>query len=289
MEAVSGPDWGCGGAGLGQRGTTAGDNRDWRTGLVGKRGRGPQGGRLRALRADGRSWPPVLSPPRPCGTMVVAAMFEHAIVNNLLPETFVHQLMTQPRGTFFAGYGHEAFVLVELAEQRDELEAGLYACLPEDMAGRAQRLVSIALHSSEHSAKSSGDGVATPIPPPAEPTVVEKLRARVRDKTHFIVPLRKRDAADTYSARVTVGRARNMDIMLRHGSISKLHGWFERGKRIKGFCATDAGSKNGTAINGQPVRVRNLVELAAGDLVRFGSVAMRYCPAEALLRLVIGE
>ncbi len=216
-------------------------------------------------------------------------MSNDAIVKNLLPEAFVAQVRFQLPGTFLAAYGRDAFVLVEVAAQLDELLTVLYANAQDDIAGPGQGLADLAHQTLEHTRKSDTDSKTGPMPLPADPMVLENLRAQVRRRRHFIVPLRKRDLAATYSARVTVGRGRKMDIVLRHGSISKFHGWFEKDKTTNVFCATDAGSKNGTTVNDQPVAVRELMPLASGDVLRFGSVTMRYCLAETLGRLVSGE
>ncbi len=215
--------------------------------------------------------------------------FDKKIAQNLLPKAVVDDVSQQLLGAFLSAYGDEAFVLVELSNQPDELQAGLFASVQEDSGGSGRGPDGLGYHTQGMVSGRSGEGKPASLPPSADPMVVESLREKVRDKSHFIVPLRKREPGGTYTARITVGRARNMDIVLRHSSVSKFHGWFEKDKNTKAFCATDAGSKNGTTVNGQPVGIRKLVALAPGDVVRFGSVTLRYCGAESLGRLIKGE
>ena len=99
---------------------------------------------------------------------------------------------------------------------------------------------------------------------------------------HFIVALGKRaDAARVFSERVTLGRARNSDVVLRHESVSKFHAWFARDEQNAYFVA-DASSRNGTWRNGVVLSGAETARLASGDLLRFGSVEATYCDAATL-------
>ncbi len=46
--------------------------------------------------------------------------------------------------------------------------------------------------------------------------------------THVIALEKRDDASGPFPSRVSIGRARNADIVLRHESVSKFHAWFER-------------------------------------------------------------
>jgi pSer/pThr/pTyr-binding forkhead associated (FHA) protein len=78
--------------------------------------------------------------------------------------------------------------------------------------------------------------------------------------------------------RISVGRAHNNDIVLRHSSVSKFHAWLECDEgRV--FYVGDAKSKNGTKVNGEAV-AGELHRLAAGDEIRFGQVVTTICPPD---------
>jgi hypothetical protein len=110
----------------------------------------------------------------------------------------------------------------------------------------------------------------------------EQILVRMIRALHFAVPLGKRaDAGRAFSERVSVGRARNSDVVLRDASVSKFHAWFARDEDNHYFLA-DAHSRNGTFKNdvqlaeGEPVRV------TSGDLLRFGTVEATFCDAATL-------
>ena len=84
----------------------------------------------------------------------------------------------------------------------------------------------------------------------------------------------KREGANPYGSMITIGRARNNDICVDEASISKLHAWLRRRDDEHGavrLTITDAGSRNGTFVDGLPV-VGQPRELAFGARVRLGSV-----------------
>ncbi|HEY1691913.1 MAG TPA: FHA domain-containing protein [Polyangiaceae bacterium] len=121
----------------------------------------------------------------------------------------------------------------------------------------------------------------TTIPPPSS-MGPEQLLTRIIRAPHFIVPIGKRpDAHRVFSERVTVGRARNSDVVLRHESISKFHAWFARDDRDQYF-VVDASSRNGTFKNGAPLDGGDPMRLRSGDVLRFGSVEATFCDAAML-------
>jgi len=105
---------------------------------------------------------------------------------------------------------------------------------------------------------------------------------------HFIQPLRKKTGDATFAERIAIGRARNKDIVLRHSSVSKFHGWFETDQEGTVFVA-DAGSKNGTFVKGEALAARKLVRVDPGDEIKFGSIITTICSAEALWKVIHDE
>jgi hypothetical protein len=69
--------------------------------------------------------------------------------------------------------------------------------------------------------------------------------------------------------RVTLGRGHENSVVLRHRTVSRLHGWFELDEDGE-LCVHDAGSTNHTFVNG--TRVNGPVEIHPGCCLRFGSV-----------------
>jgi hypothetical protein len=78
------------------------------------------------------------------------------------------------------------------------------------------------------------------------------------------VPLKKSDR-NVMLSKITVGRARNNDIVIRSKMISKLHGtfWKDQGE----WKLQDMGSRNGTTVNGLRIREKKTVTLRDGDLI----------------------
>lgn len=93
-----------------------------------------------------------------------------------------------------------------------------------------------------------------------------------------VVPIRK-VSAESFFARISVGRTRNHDVVLRHPSVSKFHAWFDVDEEQRLFLA-DAGSRNQTFLNGQAVSAR--VPVPPGSVIRFGSVEAHAYQTEAL-------
>ncbi len=79
-------------------------------------------------------------------------------------------------------------------------------------------------------------------------------------------PLRKRGS--TFAGTILVGRSSSNDVCIEDSTISKLHA------RIRldtdGFWLEDAGSRNGTFVEGERVRTEE-AQVYPGDTVRFGT------------------
>lgn len=75
---------------------------------------------------------------------------------------------------------------------------------------------------------------------------------------------------------ITLGRAKDCDIVLPERQISRHHARIERD--VGGFALRDLGSKNGTFVNGEPVRgqpyrLRDGDEIALATVIQMGFVA----------------
>lgn len=88
----------------------------------------------------------------------------------------------------------------------------------------------------------------------------------------------------TFAHTVLIGRASTNDVVLSHSSVSKLHARVQLSR--DGLVLSDAGSSNGTIVNGDQLRSGEEVGLVSGDLVRFGSVALQLFAPEQLCSIL---
>jgi hypothetical protein len=89
-------------------------------------------------------------------------------------------------------------------------------------------------------------------------------------------------AGNPYPDRISLGRARNCDVVLKDPSVSKLHAHFLK----NGFELVDLGSQNGTCVNGHPLLKDRPNPLRYGDVILFGSQAAKFVDAALLYDLV---
>lgn len=81
-----------------------------------------------------------------------------------------------------------------------------------------------------------------------------------------VIPISKRSFS-SFLERISVGRVQSHDVVLRHPSVSKFHGWFEVQQDGQLYLG-DAGSLNSTYVN--DARVTGRVRVQPGARVRFG-------------------
>jgi FHA domain len=193
----------------------------------------------------------------------------------LSPPELVEAATTRSQTSFLALYGASLLLLVRIGEGDAELAIGL--SMSRDGPGSTAEPMQF------HTVVQGRD--ETPIPRtrtrtrPEDPAALVQLMGEAH---HFAVPLCKREEADAMSAdRITVGRARNKDLVMRHASVSKFHAWFET-DAAGSLQLTDAGSRNLTRVNGEPLPPREHKRIEPGDRVRFGAVDCVVCSAEVL-------
>lgn len=98
-----------------------------------------------------------------------------------------------------------------------------------------------------------------------------------------VIPVVK-SPANPYPDRVSVGRARNCDVVMRDPSVSKLHAHFRiGGPKLE---LVDIDSQNGTRVNGKPIPPHQPVVVSFGDSIWFGTVTCRLVDASALYDLL---
>jgi hypothetical protein len=193
------------------------------------------------------------------------------VERNLRPLALV-QLVRRCTDEEFAGAFQTPLLLVRLDDPDGEM-AQMLEGRSEDGGTRVEP--GMGFHTA-----SSDTPLRHPISIPPPPVVAPgQVLVRIIRACHFVVPVGKRAGAGrVFSERVTVGRARNSDIVLRHESVSKFHAWIVRDDD-NAYFVVDASSRNGTMRNGAPLDGGIPVRLTNGDLLRFGGVEATFCDA----------
>jgi hypothetical protein len=196
-------------------------------------------------------------------------------LGHLIPVALVEEATTLDLRSFLARHGDAKLLLVRIPEGDTELELGLSSTHP----GTSRSAIAKPMpFRTTHQATASESGRSRE-PRPEDPALLRKLLDRA---AYCAVPIQKRGDSDaTFMTRISVGRAPNKDIVLRHASISKFHAWFEMEDGAT-LCVCDAGSTNLTQVNGSPIEPRVAIALDAGDLIRFGAVETVLCSPEGL-------
>ena len=108
------------------------------------------------------------------------------------------------------------------------------------------------------------------------------VRSLLAKHVYFAAPLQKRrDAGKAFTDRISVGRARNNDVVLRHASVSKFHAWFQVDEHGT-FHIGDARSKNTTTVNNRLVVAPTIVPVRPGDTLVFGHVSATFSSADVV-------
>lgn len=97
-----------------------------------------------------------------------------------------------------------------------------------------------------------------------------------------VVPLIKSER-NPFAGVVSVGRREDNDVILKAGSISKLHALFKQS--VAGWSLQDNNSKNGTFLNHKRLGKKESVRLKSGDEVGFGLVRAMFFPQQELVTL----
>lgn len=190
-------------------------------------------------------------------------------LRNLLPIAFVEDAARLDVDTFLRHCGSAPLLLVRIPEDDAELRAGLQSLWLPAATQSTARVAPLQLgtdllrghpagapttrgRSSEH-----GDVLVT-----------------LGEGVHVAVTLRRkggRHAERLGARRVSLGRATNNDVVLRHKSVSKLHVWLEPTGEDT-VTVVDAASTNGTLLNSATLQKRVAAEAQSGDRLRFGDV-----------------
>lgn len=83
---------------------------------------------------------------------------------------------------------------------------------------------------------------------------------------------------------ITVGRTPNNDVVLRDATVSRLHAFFRQ--RGASWLVADAGSKNGSQLDGLPLEPRKERAIGAGQQVKIGDLELTFYTAAELFRVL---
>ncbi len=108
--------------------------------------------------------------------------------------------------------------------------------------------------------------------------VATEIEAK-RDR--FLKRIEKTDR-NPFGGYISVGRATNNDVVLRHTSVSKLHAHFVTEPTSNHLSLMDVGAKNGTFLNREPILADEPHSVRSGDRIRFGDVVCELMNAELL-------
>lgn len=116
-------------------------------------------------------------------------------------------------------------------------------------------------------------------------TLLLAPRSQVTPRPWAVAPLEKRPGSNAFTLMVTLGRAANNDIVLAHPAVSKFHAYARRlGDE---WLLSDAGSSNGTEVDGVAVRPPGAAPLRSGTRVLLGgAVELQLLDAAGLERLL---
>ena len=92
---------------------------------------------------------------------------------------------------------------------------------------------------------------------------------------------------NTWRSHISVGRAKNNDVVIRERSISKLHAHFHTAAAdAVAIHLVDIGSENGTEVNGERLPTDAIRNVRSGDEIVFGGTALQLLDATALFALL---
>lgn len=102
-------------------------------------------------------------------------------------------------------------------------------------------------------------------------------------KKIVVAAITKREGSP-FQDRISIGRARNSDVVIRHSSVSKLHAHFRH--EPSGLTLTDVGSHNGTKIDGSPLVPHRPEAVRPGMTLVVGAIAARVIDAKSAYELL---
>lgn len=98
-----------------------------------------------------------------------------------------------------------------------------------------------------------------------------------------VVPLEKSNR-NAFKTKITVGRAKNNDVIIRASKVSKVHAAFIVGK--DDWQLMDMGSVNGTVVNGERLEKSQSVKLSSGDMISLWRYVFEYHDLDSFIAIL---
>lgn len=219
--------------------------------------------------------------------MPIAASHHRSGVPTLwAPKEALSYLCDLSFADFMDAAGDHGFLLIRVPDESGPLSAMLSATSTLGYARDAGAAVGQMDFRTTLADTDSLDLSQSPGAGPASLDRETAVVASLADAQIHVSALKKRGDGGAFLNKITVGRTRNHDLVLRDPSVSKFHAAFEVAESGQ-LTVRDMGSKNLTRLNGEPVT--RPVSITAGDKLTFGSVEALFCSSNALWRLLQGS
>lgn len=128
-------------------------------------------------------------------------------------------------------------------------------------------------------------------PDDSEEVDIQTIETKLSDFNHEekrkpiikVVALEKSNR-NAFKTKITIGRAKNNDVIIRAGKISKIHAAFVIGKDA--WQLMDMGSVNGTVVNGERLEKSQSVKLQSGDMISFWRYVFEYHDLDSFITIL---
>ena len=90
----------------------------------------------------------------------------------------------------------------------------------------------------------------------------------------LVIEVVKGSVPNAFPFGITIGHSENNDVIVRHEQVSRFHAWLQDGGGKRSIA--DAGSKNGTFLNGRRLVPRKAEPLGPEETLCFGKLEVRF-------------
>jgi hypothetical protein len=199
-------------------------------------------------------------------------MVQETARRHVLPQRLLHEVVHSSQPAFIANHGDIHYLAVSTAGDSPELLEGLELSSGETKPARPLSAMAFKTNAGARNTPA----VSLRPTPAADPVGV------LSSGHYHVVEIGKRGDLDgAFPERISVGRATNKDIVLRHESVSKFHGWFEVDAALCLY-VVDAGSTNHTVVRSRQLTARAREPVPPGTPIRFGSIETYVVDAASL-------